>query len=250
MINDTLMQVPAGNLFDITTRPIYCNRKGQNSDHLFNLRFAYKGANEGDLQGGGIYALHYRRELLYIGIFTGKKDNGLSVPFAGNVADKRFTKHLDVMTMRGGAVGFSAGNYDQSCKLPDHPLVEAIRRSISQRGGNSVKSYPCKVRFACENWDEFSRIEHDPSILDDFTLTYGRIDPGAYPTGISYNTLRSYLEDVEARLLEHFKPRCNIKFDRPDNAKLALGPDIKRWSSLKHAIANPFGAEQDTKQAA
>lgn len=240
MQEDTLVQLRASDLFTISRRRTYTSSAGYRSDPVFNLRFVYNGAHEEALRGGGIYAIHYRSELLYAGIFTGSVIAKTSTPFAGNVASERFWKHLDALTMRGGAVGFTDANYDKACALPDHPLVEAIRRSVAQRGRNSVKSYPCKVEFACEHWEDFLRIEEDPAVLDGFTFTYGRLSPESYRSDITYPELKTYLEEIEARILDEMKPRCNLKFHKPDNSRLSLGPDVEQWDALRQAIRDPL----------
>ena len=248
MQKDTLIQLRASELFKITRRRTYTSSAGYRSDPVFNLRFVYNGSHDEALRGGGIYAIHYRGELLYAGIFTGSVIAKTSTPFVGNVAAERFWKHLDALTMRGGAVGFTDANYDKACALPDHPLVEAIRRSVAQRGRNSVKSYPCKVQFACEHWEDFLRIEQDPAILDGFTFTYGRLSPDRYRPDIPYQDLKAYLGEIEARILDEMKPRCNLKFHKPDDSGLALGPDLALWDGLRQAIkAPPLTLESDVR---
>lgn len=239
MEENTLVRLRASDIFTIGKRRVYTSSAGYTSDPIFNLKFNYNGAHQDQLRGGGIYAIHYRGELLYAGIFTGTAIKKVSTPFAGNVAAERFWKHLDALTMRGGAVGFTDPNYDLACALPDHPLVEAIRNSIAQRGRNSVKSYPCKVQFACENWDDFKNMEDNPSVLENFTFIYGRLAPQSYRPDISYDDLKAYLEEVEKRILEEMTPRCNLKFHKPNDAKLPLGPDLDKWEDLREAIKDP-----------
>lgn len=239
MQENVLVRLRASDIFTIVKRRPYISRDGYESDPIFNLKFKYNGAHQDLLRGGGIYAVHYRGELLYVGILTGIKIKGQRTGFAGNVAEERLHKHLDVLTMRGSAIGFSRRNYDLSCKLPDHPLVEAIRESGVMRGRDSVNSYPCKVKFACENWEEFKSLEGNSTALDDFTFIYGRLSPGSYPLDIPYDSLMDYLEDIEARILNEMRPRCNLKYHKPNDAKLALGPDLEKWDSLREAIRNP-----------
>ena len=248
MQQDTLVRLRAGDLFTIARRRTYTSSAGYTSDPVFNLKFVYNGTHDEALLGGGLYAVHYRGELLYVGIFTGSKIAETPTPFTGNVAAERFWKHLDALTMRGGAVGFTNANYDKACALPDHPLVEAIRRSVAQRGRNSVKSYPCKVQFACEHWDDFVRLDQDPAMLNNFVFTYGRLSPDRYRSDITYHELKTYLEEIEARILDEMKPRCNLKFHKPDASQLSLGPDLELWDALRKTMRDPSSLELTSKK--
>lgn len=229
-----IFECTADDLYDIKISEPYTKRATQEKSHsLFNLTFAYNGKYQSELAGGGIYAIHYDGELLYIGIYTGKKP----VPFIGNVANTRLDNHLDVLTMRGRSVGFAAHNYDAACNLPDHELVRAIKQSPGMRKGNSVMSYPCKVKFACENWDAMRSIESDPNGLSRFQLIYARMDPEFYRADINYLQLLHYLENIENHLLKQFEPRCNLSYNAPNSDYLVYGPPMSAWDELKDRIS-------------
>ncbi|WP_156494287.1 hypothetical protein, partial [Erythrobacter sp. HI0019] len=176
----------AGELFRIELRePRTRKDTGETAPEIFNLEFRYNGVDDALLRGGGIYAVHYRGELLYVGTLTGKA----KTKFGGNVAEERFWKHLEAQTMRGRSVGFTPNNYKLVCEMADHPLVESISQNGVLDGNGAVKSYPRKVAFAMRHWNEISRIETDPAVLDNFTFCYGRLSPDAYDPAISYQQL-------------------------------------------------------------
>lgn len=222
-------------LFDVDVLdPRTNNRTGEVVNGIFNLAFRLKAGDEAALAGGGIYAVRYRGELLYVGIFTGDR----KVPFAGNVARERISKHIEALSMRGRNVGFGATNYDRAIALPEGPLVLAIRSNTAQRDNGSVRSYPCKVRFAAERWAEMSIMEKDPKVLAGFEMIYGRINPGAYAPDITYADLKSYLEVVENGLIQSCKPRCNERHAKPKLKNMRHGPAAEAWSAYGKMLAD------------
>lgn len=223
----------AGDLFSIKLcEPRTRRDTGETVPDIFNLEFKYNGNDDALLRGGGIYAVLYRGELLYVGILTGKA----KTKFGGNVANERFWKHLEAQTMRGRSVGFTTSNYKSVCEMPDHPLVDSIRKTGALNGNGAVKSYPRKVAFAKRYWDEMSRIETDYTVLNNFTFCYGRIAPHAYDPIISYQQLKNYLGEIENRLILGLAPPCNGTNRRAKNDNLAFGPPPEEWRGLKDLI--------------
>ena len=220
----------AGELFSIEQRePRMRKVTGEIAPETFNLEFRYNGVDDAMLRGGGIYAVHYRGELLYVGILTGKA----KTKFGGNVAEERFWKHLEAQTMRGRSVGFTPNNYKLVCEMADHPLVESIRQNGALDGNGAVKSYPRKVAFAIKHRDEIKRIEKEPAVLDNFTFCYGRLSPDAYDPAISYQQLKNYLREIENRLILALAPPCNGTSHRTKADNLAFGPPAHHWHGLQ-----------------
>lgn len=223
----------AGELFSIETREPRLRRDtGESAFPIFNLRFKYNGKSDLILQGGGIYSVHYRKELLYIGILTGKN----KIKFCGNVAEERFWKHLEAQTMRGRSVGFTANNYKAVSAMRDHPLINAIRFNRVLESNGAVKSYPRKVEFAIRYWEEMMRIEEDPDIFDNFVFCYGRILPEVYDSKISYHNLKKYLGEIENRLILDFAPPCNGTGYSANDKNLTFGPPSHNWRALQELI--------------
>ena len=222
-----------GELFEVETCNPPVSREGlAPMPAIFNLKFRYNSKDQAALAGGGIYAIYYDGELLYIGIFTG--DRG--VPFASNVAAQRYWKHLEALTMRGYSVGFNPTNYDKSIQLPDGHLVSALRASTEPRGRGAVRSYPCKVEFAARRWNAMSKVEKDASVLGRFTFIYGRVGPDHFQSDVSYGELKRYLEAIEAGLILDYRPICNVKFPRINREDLKIGSDEQAWDEFRVLI--------------
>ncbi len=204
---------------------------------IFNLAFRYKKHAVEALKGGGIYAVFYRGELLYIGIYTGDG----KAPFEGNVAEQRFWKHLEALTLRGRSVGFTDQNYDLAIGLaagrPNCPLIRILEGTKVPRGNGSVKTYPCKVEFASDNWDAFKCIETN-SALCEFTFTYGRVEAEDFNSSINYQDVKNYLGAIENELLASLNPRCNERFNSHNSKYLDVGPPKDVWSGLAETIRN------------
>lgn len=229
----------ANDLFDIEVKSA---RTRQDSDAtmppIFNLKFRYNGRDADLLAGGGVYATFYRQELLYVGIFTGEQ----RIPFASNVASARFYKHLEALTLRGRAIGFTERNYERSIALdrPRCPLVAALRQTRIPRGNGTVKTYPSKVEFASDNWAEFSRIEHDPLVLQDFTFAYGRTAARHFNPAVTYQQVKNYLSAIESRAIERHNPRCNERRARANLAYLQGGPALEEWNEFLEVVGDPY----------
>jgi hypothetical protein len=226
-----------GDLFDVAVVEPRRPRDGaERMPDIFNLQFRYNGRDAEVLAGGGVYAVYYQGELLYIGLFTGDR----RVPFASNVASQRFYKHLEALTLRGRAIGFTPGNYDEAIALdrPDCPLIGILRATLVPRGNGAVKTYPSKVKFASDNWDAFSRIERDRSVLDGFTFVYGRIGAEQFSPDISYREVKKYVNVIEDDLIRQHTPRCNLKIARSSDGHLAIGPGRDAWISFKKLVGD------------
>jgi hypothetical protein len=236
----------AGDLFDIASVEPRRPRGGdERMPDTFNLDFRYNGRSAPMLAGGGIYVVCYRRELLYIGIFTGKDRKA----FVSNVASERFYKHLEALTLRGRSVGFTARNYDTAIALdrPDCPLIGILRGTRVPRGNGAVKTYPCKVEFASDNWNDFSCIERDRAVLDRFTFLYGRVDATHFRGGADYQQVKNYLGAIESDLILGHGPRCNERRARINGRHLAVGPPRDAWivfeKLVRDHIARPGNGE-------
>jgi hypothetical protein len=226
-----------GDLFNIAAVEPRRPRGGaERMPDIFNLEFRYNGRDAEVLAGGGICAVYYRGELLYIGLFTGKD----GTPFASNVASQRFYKHLEALTLRGRTIGFRASNYDKVIALnrPDCPLIGSLRGTLVPRGNGAVKTYPCKVVFASDNWDAFSRIERDQSVLDGFTFVYGRIGAKQFSGDITYQRVKNYISVIEDDLILRHRPRCNEKFVRSNDRHLAGGPGRDAWTTFLKLVGD------------
>lgn len=226
-----------GDLFDVAVAKPRTPRGGaERMPDIFNLEFRYNGRDAQALKGGGIYAVYYRGELLYIGLFTG--DRG--VPFVSNVASQRFYKHLEALTLRGRTIGFSPRNYDMVIALdrPHCPLIGILRATLVPRGNGAVRTYPCKVEFASDNWDSFNRIERDRSLLDDFTFVYGRLSAEHFRSDITYQQVKNYLGAIENKLILDYRPRCNERRVPSSDKHLPIGPGRDAWITFVKLVGD------------
>lgn len=197
-----------------------------------NLRFRPRRDHPREYAGGGVYAIAYRRQLLYVGKFTGRAN----VPFAGDAVTDRFWKHLEALTMRGRSIGFSPKNFDVSIAMDESPIVSAIRQHAALRGYDRVRTYPCKVKFAAEHWSDFEKLETDPGPFEDFEFFYARVSPPQFCSDVSYSKLKNYIGVIEDDLILELRPRCNVRFHRSDRAHLSIGPSADEWNEFKDLV--------------
>ena len=224
-----------GDLFDIAVvEPRTQRGSAERMPGIFNLDFRYNQRDAGALAGGGIYAIYYKGKLLYIGLFTGDK----GIPFVSNVASRRFYKHLEALTLRGRNIGFSRKNYDKVVALhrPDCSLMQSLKGTLVPRGNGGVKTYLGKVEFASDNWNLFSRIECDRSVLDGFTFVYGRIGPNHFHQNITYQQVKNYINVIEDDLILKHDPLCNEKRTRSSERHLLVGPGRDAWTTFEDLV--------------
>lgn len=105
--------------------------------------------------GAGLYAIHYRGHLLYIGKFLGTRTN----PFASNVCFTRWAKHLGTLTLRDRRVSFSRKAIDdlrlrQPLVPPLSDIVAAAAHPVITKPRGRVSSLN-RALFAAENWGRF-----------------------------------------------------------------------------------------------
>lgn len=188
-----------------------------------NLRFKRRaGLDNSQFTGLGIYAGFFDNQLIYIGKFLGQKSN----PFAGNVIDARWTKHVGSLTLRGRNLSYSTRALDEiyQLSLPE-ALLDFLRTNRTllsrDRGMNSTLN---RFQFGAENWDIFKMLEM--STLQRFHFIYVRLTKGEHLDGMCHDTLRKVVSNVEDHQVANLRPRCNavIKASMEDNQKTKLTP--------------------------
>ena len=73
-------------------------------------------------RGAGLYAIHFRGALLYVGKFCGKRSN----PFDGRVCDIRWSRHIGTLTLRDRRISLSEGRCKQFRGSSVAPLVDIV----------------------------------------------------------------------------------------------------------------------------
>ena len=152
--------------------------------------------------GAGVYSIHFDGRLLYVGKFRGTTGN----PFAGNIVDARWTKHMGTLTMRGRRVSVP----NQTISLlanghRDHPAVVGIMgadRDFLSTDRGCISSLN-RIRFAMQHWDAFSAF--DPGVLSRFQFLYGQIQPRS----VNEDWIRGAVSDLERDLVAQLQPPCN-----------------------------------------
>lgn len=110
-------------------------------------------------RGAGLYAIHFRGTLLYVGKFCGKQSD----PFDGRVCDIRWARHIGTLTLRDRRISLSEGRCKQLRGSMTSPLVDIVSAmqasTIYQNRGRATSIN--RALFAAEHWAEFARIEDE-----------------------------------------------------------------------------------------
>jgi len=211
-----------------------------------NIRFKRRlKLDNSQFTGLGVYAGFFDNQLIYIGKFLGQKTN----PFAGNVIDARWTKHVGTLTLRGRNLSYSTRALDEiyQLSLPEALLgfLQADRQLLSRdRGMSSTLN---RFQFGAENWEIFKTLEM--KTLKRFHFIYVRLTKGEHFDDICHDTLRRIVSEVEDHQVATLRPRCNavIKATTEENQKARLMPEpvaksiedafIKRMAQFSSAKA-------------
>jgi hypothetical protein len=185
-------------------------------------------------QGAGLYAVHYRDRLLYIGKFLGKRTDA----FGGRICHVRWAKHMGTLTLRDRRVSLAQG----PCKLiremqptaaPLSDIVEAMQVGTLHHPRGRVSSLN-RASFAAEQWRELSRID-DASGLANFMFTYTQVDP---QERIAREIVRDAVSRAEKMAIERLRPRCNAAV----REGTALQADVRDTAAaLTAALEDAFG---------
>ena len=146
----------------------------------FNLEFV-KRNNLDALYGNGYFYFTYKNEIIYIGTSSGKDE----------VFESRIKKQLETITLRSHRVSFS------DVASQTFQQIKNFRGININRKDNGCESSSNKVKFADENWDEFSRLSDH--ILADFDLYWVEL------SNLSLAEIESIV-NLSKRIIN---PKCN-----------------------------------------
>lgn len=153
--------------------------------------------------GAGLYAIHFRGTLLYVGKFCGKRSD----PFDGRVCDIRWSRHIGTLTLRDRRISLSEGRCKEFRGSSAAPLIDIVNSmqaaTIHENRGRATSIN--RALFAAEHWAEFARIE-DASGLEEFSITYAQIEQ---TDGIDRTRIPSIVSRAEKIAIDQLQPRCN-----------------------------------------
>jgi hypothetical protein len=157
------------------------------------------------VRGAGLYAIHYDKELIYVGQFRGTRNNA----FAGNVCATRWAKHLGTLTLRDRRISFGPVTVDamRTHRPPMSPLVDIVNvaaKEVIHKDRGRVSSLN-RALFAAKNWEAFLRIVNAQGLAG-FTITYTRIHAPRKP---DHQLIRVAVEAAERQVIAGIGPRCN-----------------------------------------
>lgn len=148
--------------------------------HPFNLEFV-KRNNVDALHGNGYFYLTYKNEIIYIGASAGRDE----------IIESRIKKQLETITLRSNRVSFSKEASQTFQQIKNFRGININRKD------NGCESSSNKVKFADENWDEFSRLSDH--ILADFDLYWVEL------SNLSLAEIESIV-NLSKRIIN---PKCN-----------------------------------------
>jgi hypothetical protein len=188
--------------------------------------------------GAGLYAIHFRADLLYVGKFCGKRSN----PFDGRVCDIRWSRHIGSLTMRDRRISLSAGRCKQ-LRGTTPPLIDITRAmtatTIHQNRGRATSKN--RALFAAEHWAEFARIQ-DHGGLQEFHFTYTKIEPA---DGVDRTQIRNIVSQAERQAIDTLQPRCNGEVREGCGQNATVSEVVAVFTeTLKHAITTTGGGHQ------
>ena len=178
----------------------------------------------GDLAGPGVYACFWNDTLIYIGSYSGTKND----PFGGHVIERAF-KHIIGFTLRADQLFFNDRPLQSIINHVDHEiardLAAALQRGDRARSEGGIKTTlgangaicatKNKVIFASRHWDILRHATPD-ELFNRLGFAYRRIEPPAGMT--SKKTIKGeWIKTIEDKLILAFEPTCNTKG--------RLGPD-------------------------
>ena len=203
-------------LFDVeTVGPDHFSRRSYVHMKPFDLDFRLKSSKRHSelMHGPGVYQIFFKGTLVYVGKFDTLND--------GNVAEERWRKHLETITLRGNRVGFKSPKSAQKliALMCDKKLISALtveKTKLKERlRDTGVVSSRNRICFANKNWSEFSKLSKR-SLGELFTVEYYRF------TNINKKSrAERYAKVLEGQLIALYRPECNSQCSKKNPSKEA-----------------------------
>ncbi|QDL55342.1 hypothetical protein [Rhodoferax aquaticus] len=184
---------------------IHTNEAIKGNPAWANLRIESNGCLPKDeTRGAGLYAIHYKDHLLYVGQFRGTNVNSTD----GDVCATRWAKHLGTLTLRDRRISFNGSVLEKMKAVEQSSILLAdliCADPTTLTGDRGRVSSLNRAIFAAENWPAFSHIA-GPRGLTDFVITYAKIEKGM---PFSNSQIRTAIERAERNAISQLLPRCN-----------------------------------------
>ena len=201
-------------IFDLVEiEPDNIGRRSYKNMNPFNLDFRYRKHEARDVLmcGPGVYQIFFFGKLIYIGKFDTLDK--------GNVADERWRKHLETITMRGYRLGFESPDTvtELICLMTNTALrksLESEKKKLTTRlKGTGVVCTRNRIAFANKNWVKFAKLKSKlPEGM--FTVNYVRF------TAIrSERVAEKRAKRLESALIAEYKPPCNREYKLANPSK-------------------------------
>jgi hypothetical protein len=172
-----------------------------------NLNFRKKNSeNHKIFYGPGIYAIFFEKYLIYIGKFLGKKGD----PFAGDIREERWRKHLGTISIRDRNISFSPRTLEEIrkknlsiFKAMDWSNEELVKFLTQDR----IRSTPNRFSFGLQTgWCYKERISEKD--LHNFQFLYLSLNKEDL-NDIDVDNIRNLVSNAENELIKSFQPYCN-----------------------------------------
>lgn len=192
------------------------------------------------IEGAGIYAIFFERDLIYIGVFRGTKAN----PWAGELTRARWQKHIQTLTGRGRDLSLARRSAaDLLAQLGDdtatgaRAICEALRAAepdvlAKDRGCCTTAA---RLRFAARHWERFDTPDRTAAELRHFRFAYVQLAESDLPPGCDNQWVRTLVSKVESEMITRFSPPANT-------GRSALGHPTASEASVVGAIQAAFTA--------
>jgi hypothetical protein len=156
-----------------------------------NLEFSAK-PNSLEFKQPGIFFLHYRGELIYIGFTNNNQD----------VIAERVVRQLATITLRDHRIQFS--NIALSQLSHDPEFYSYFIFPVCTIANDDFQTSKNRVAFASHYWDEFKNF--DNNTLARFTIDW-------FPSAKmkSSQSIDKYCHQLKLR----YRPRCNKEYNEP-----------------------------------
>lgn len=183
-----MIKYSANSLFEfVIINEAKINNANRKIKYPFNLEFKIKTSKENSFKGPGVYAITYKKVVIYIGSYSSIKPD---------IVNERWKKHLMTLTNRGYRVGFTAKTKQHL--IPSKFKVFFDRDEAFRLNDTGVVTTVERLTFASLHFDVFKDLSVETNLID-FDIYYYKIE----------DCKTNNAEKIEKDLIEQFQPSCN-----------------------------------------
>ena len=213
-------------LFDVeTVGPDHFSRRSYVHMKPFDLDFRLRSSkrHSESMHGPGVYQIFFEDKLIYVGKFDTLND--------GNVAEERWRKHLETITLRGNRVGFTSPKTVSELidlmgnkKLQGALMAEKTKLKKRLRDTGVISSRR-RIAFANTYWGKFSNLT-GKSLGQLFTVEYYR-----FTDTTTKSKAESSARMLEEQLIDLYQPECNYQCSKKNPSKEATLNQARKTTS-------------------